>query len=65
MTYEQAKRVAWHLNIPFCKTLRNIRVHIRLVSFDDLRLLLSQFNCSLEELPKRFFGAVKKGYSVI
>ena len=63
MTYEKAKRVQWHLGIAFCKTLLNIRVHIKLISFEDMQMLLSFFNCSIEALPKRFYTAVSKGWS--
>lgn len=65
MTYEKAKRVQWHLGIAFCRTLRNIRVHIKLISFEDMQMLLSFFNCSIEALPKRFYTAVAKGCSAI
>lgn len=65
MTYEKAKRIQWHLSIPFCRTLRNIRLHINLMAFDDLQAMLSFFNCELAHLPKRFYRAVTKGCSVV
>ncbi|MCK4294085.1 MAG: hypothetical protein KAY65_12880 [Planctomycetes bacterium] len=62
MTCEDIARVLWHLDTPVCRTLGGTKVHLRLVSFKELRLLVRYFNCSAEDLVERFWCCRKTAW---
>ena len=55
MTAEEKKRVDWHLNIPACRVLRGVKLHLSLVSIDELVLLCRHFACGIGELTDRMW----------
>ncbi len=59
MTELEEKRVQWHLKVAVCRTLRGIRTHLSLISFDDLRLLMRFFGCELGEIDYRMYHGIK------
>lgn len=54
------KRIQWHLSTPVCRTLRGVKTHLRLISFDDLRLLMTYLNCPLNDLVDKVWSRIKQ-----
>jgi len=60
MTAEEKKLVEWHLDIPVCRILTGIKIHLRLISISDTQLLCRYFNCSVTELTENFWAMMKR-----
>src|SRR4030042_845543 len=55
MDNEEEIRVTYHLATPVCRTMHGARVHLALISYDDLGLLCRSFGCSVEEIASLFW----------
>jgi len=56
MTDKEKNRVKWLLGSPVCEILRGVKIHLSLLSIDDLVLLCKYFNYSIAELVERFWN---------
>jgi hypothetical protein len=60
MSYEEKKnRVEWHLNVPFCEILGNIKIHLALIGYEDLQLIMQVLHCSIEDVVEKFWQIKK------
>lgn len=64
ITDKEKERINWHLNLPVCRILRGIKLHVANMSFVDSGLLCRYFNCSYSELIEIFWSVKNKKQEV-
>ena len=46
----EKQRLRRHLKTPVCETLRGVKRHLDVISFDEIRFLCGALMCSVDEL---------------
>lgn len=53
------KRAMWHLQLGVCRTKRGLKTHLKIIGYNDLRLLMAFLHCSLGNLTDKAWRFIK------
>jgi len=55
------ERIIWHLDVPVCRTLTGLRIHLKVIGLAELWHLCYALKCdSLEKLAAVMWDVIKK-----
>jgi len=53
------KRAKWHLRLGVCRTKGGLKIHLKIINCNDIRLLMTYLHCSLEDLTEKAWRYIK------
>ena len=57
---QKRKRIEWHLDVPVCRILRGLKIHLSVINLSELWRLCYWLNCdSAESLCKTMWAMIK------
>ena len=54
------ERIIWHLDVPVCRILSGLKIHLRTINMAEVWQMCYFFKCEAPELPSVMWNMIKK-----